>query len=104
MRGAGEEFRDGFLQDLEEGDDHYYAKDEDTEGFEAAAADWEFVLEAFYLPGDELVGCPDYEGAEEVEGGVDEGGDEGEGGGGEDCYYFGGEEDYVCYHVDLRYC
>ena len=73
--GAREELGDAFLEDLEEGDDHYDGEDEDAEGFEAAAANREFVLEGADAVGNELVGCVYYEGAEEVEGGVDERGD-----------------------------
>ena len=69
------EFHDGFLQYLEEGDDHDDGEDEDSNGFEPFSTDGEFVAEAADLPLDEFVGCVDYEGAEEVEGGVDEGGD-----------------------------
>lgn len=97
----GEKFRHGFLQDLEEGDDHDDAEDEDSEGLEAAAADGELMSEALDLPGDEFVGGEDYHCAEEVKGGVDEGGDEGEGGGGGGGDYFGGEEEDVGYYVYL---
>ena len=96
-----QQFRDGLLQYLQERDDHDDGEDEDPEGFEPSAAHGEFVLQASDLPLDELIGCPDDQGAEQVEGGVYEGSDEREGGGGEGGDDFGDEEDDVCYHVDL---
>ena len=76
---AGVEFLDGFLQDLREGDDHDDAEDEDPEGLEAPAPDGEAPLEAFEAPLHEAVRGPDDRRAEQVERGVDEGCDEGEG-------------------------
>ena len=77
------------MEDLQEGDDHDDGEDEDADGFETAAADWEFVREAGEVPCYEGVGGVDYEGAEEVEGGVDKGGEEREGAGEDGCCYFG---------------
>lgn len=63
---AGEESRDGFLEDLEEGNDHDDGEDEDAEGLEAATADGEFLLEAAEFALDELTGGPYDQGAEKV--------------------------------------
>ena len=59
------------------------------------------MLQALYLPGDELVGCEDDEGAEKIKGGVDEGGDEREGAGLQGGDTFGDEEKDVGYYIDL---
>lgn len=76
---AGKQFLNRLLQDLDEGDDHDDAEDEDTKGLEATAADGEALVKCIQAPLDQAVGGPDYEGAEKVEGAVDKRGDEGEG-------------------------
>ena len=100
-RFAWQQFGYGLLQDLEEGDYHYDAEYNDAQGLETTASDGEFVLQAFDLPGYELGGGENYEGAEEVEGGVDKGGDQGEGGGLGGGNAFCCEEEDVGYDIDL---
>ena len=100
-RPTRQQFRDGFLEDLQKGDDHDDGEDEDPERFEPSAAHGELASQASDPPLDELVRGPDDEGAQQVEGGIDKGSDEGEGGRGEGGDDFGDEEEHVGYHVDL---
>ena len=86
---------------MQERDDHYDGEHKYAERFEPLSAYGEFVLQTANPPLDELVGRPDYERAEKIEGGVEEGSDEGEGGGSEGGDYFRNEEDDVGYYIDL---
>ena len=72
---------DRLLQNLHERDDHDYREDEDADRFKTPSANWEFLLELGETPAHQLVRCPDYDCAEQIECRVDERCDEGEGGG-----------------------
>ena len=87
---------------MKEGRDHDDAEDQDADGFEAATADWIGVT---VLPGDEEGGGPDDGGGEEVEGCVDERGQDREGGREYDDGDLGGKKDDIGDEVDVdSYC
>lgn len=83
---------EAFERDLEKGRYHYDGEDEDADRFEFPATDRVGVL---VLSRDEFGGGPDDACRQEIEGGVDEGRENGEGGGKDDDGDLPGEEDGV---------
>ena len=97
----GHQLFNRLLGHLHEGDDHDDREDKDADGLETLAADGKLALQLVQAPVDELVGGPHDEGAEEVQGGIDEGGEQGERVGGEDGDTLGDEEEDVGGDVDV---
>ena len=95
---AGGEAGEAFERYLEERGDHYDGEDEDANRFEAAAANRVGVLVA---AGDEVGGCPDDGSRKEIEGSVDKGREDREGGGQDDHGDLGTEKDKVGGEVEV---
>ena len=68
---AWKELLDGFLENLEETDDHDDGEDEDAQGFETSATDGEFLSELIQAPAHEPVGYPDDDRTEKIQSRVD---------------------------------
>ena len=89
-----------FERDLEEGGYHYDAEDQDADGFKTPPADG-VGFGVGGAAGDQPRGGPDDGGAEEVKSGVDERGEDRDGGC-EDCDdYLQDEEEEVCEEVQV---